>query len=102
MDNLIEKIISALFPIVFACVGYLLTTLSDLGDQVTVLNSKMSLVVTADNKQSVNTGAELAREKLRQDLTVEIQNNRDMILENKKDIAILEERLRFLSSLLAK
>jgi hypothetical protein len=30
-------------------------------------------VVTSDNKQATNTGAELAREKLRQDLEKEIQ-----------------------------
>jgi len=49
--------------------------------------------VTTDNKQATNTGAELAREKLRQDLEKEIQRNRDMIAENRQHIAILEDRL---------
>jgi hypothetical protein len=48
--------------------------------------------VTSDNKQASNTGAELAREKLRQDLEKEIQRNRDQIAENRMHIAILEEK----------
>jgi hypothetical protein len=35
----------------------------------------------------------LAREKLRQDLVVEIQKNRDSIAENRLHIAILEEKI---------
>jgi hypothetical protein len=53
----------------------------------------MSLVVTSDNKQAANSGAELAREKLRQDLEKEIQLNRDMIHENQKHISIMEDRM---------
>jgi hypothetical protein len=34
----------------------------------------------------------LAREKLRQDLGIEIQKNRDAIAENRLHIAILEEK----------
>jgi hypothetical protein len=48
--------------------------------------------VTTDNKQASNSGAELAREKLRQDLEKEIQKNRDAIMENRQHIAILEDR----------
>lgn len=91
---LVEKIVFAVLPIMFSCVVYLLSALNGLKEEVTVLNSKMSLVVTSDNKQSVNTGAELAREKLRQDLTKEIQDNRDMINENRKDIALLNEKIK--------
>jgi hypothetical protein len=57
------------------------------------LNAKISLVVTSDNKQAVNSGAELAREKLRQDLEKEIQRNRDMIHDNQKHISIIEDRM---------
>jgi hypothetical protein len=60
---------------------------------VTVLNNKISLVVTSDNKQATNTGAELAREKLRQDLEKEIQKNRDDIMHNRQDIAVIDEKL---------
>jgi hypothetical protein len=90
----IEKLLFALLPLIIAGVGYLLSSVSQLNHQVTILESKVSLVVTQDNKQASNTGSELAREKLRQDLTEAIQKNRDSIQQNKEHIAILEERIR--------
>jgi hypothetical protein len=91
---LIEKITFAILPLLFTCVVYLMSALSSLSHEVTVLNSKISLVVTSDNKQATNTGAELARERLRQDLSQEIQKNRDDIQYNRQKIAILEERAK--------
>lgn len=86
----IEKLIFALLPLLIAGVGYLLSAVNRLEHEVTILNQKASLVVTADNKQAINTGAELAREKLRQELEKEIQHNKDMIMENRIRIAELE------------
>ena len=94
----IEKLLFALLPLLMAGVGYLLNAVSTLSHQVTVLESKVSLVVTSDNKQASNTGAELAREKLRQDLTEAIQKNRDSIQNNQQEIAVLKERLKVLES----
>jgi len=88
----IEKITFALLPLLFSCVVYLMSALANLSHEVTILNSKISLVVTSDNRQAPNSGAELAREKLRQDLEKEIQKNRDDIMHNRQDIAILYER----------
>ena len=90
---LIEKITFALLPLLFSCVVYLMSSLSNLAHEVTILNSKISLVVTSDNKQETNTGAELARERLRQDLSLEIQKNRDDIQYNRQKIAIIETKL---------
>jgi hypothetical protein len=90
----IEKLLFALLPLIIAGVGYLLNSVSTLNHQVTILESKVSLVVTADNKQASNTSSELAREKLRQDLTAEIQKNRDSIQENREKIAIMDEKLK--------
>jgi len=81
-------------PLLFSCVVYHMSALSNLAHEVTILNSKISLVVTSDNRQAVNSGAELAREKLRQDLEKEIQKNRDDIQVNRMHIAILEEKTR--------
>jgi hypothetical protein len=89
----IEKLLFALLPLLIGCTGYLIQALGSIQHDVTILNSKVSLVVTADNKQASNTGAELARERLRQDLGIEIQKNRDSIAENRLHIAILEEKL---------
>lgn len=91
---LVEKLVFALLPILFSCVVYLLTALNGLKEDVTVLNGKISLVVTSDNKQATNTGAELAREKLRQELEREIQKNRDDIGVNRQDIAIINEKMK--------
>jgi hypothetical protein len=90
----VEKLLFALLPLLIGCTGYLVTSLSTLQHEVTVLNAKVSLVVTSDNKQASNTGAELAREKLRQDLTEAIQRNRDSIQQNKEAIAIHEEKIK--------
>jgi hypothetical protein len=91
---LIEKITFAVLPLLFSCVVYLMSALSSLSHEVTILNSKISLVVTSDNRQAPNSGAELAREKLRQDLEKEIQKNRDDIQHNRQDIAVIKERMK--------
>jgi hypothetical protein len=88
----IEKLLFALLPLLVGSVGYLIQALSSIQHDVTILNQKVSLVVTTDNKQASNSGAELAREKLRQDLEKEIQKNRDAIMENRQHIAVLEDR----------
>jgi uncharacterized membrane protein len=90
----VEKLLFALLPLIIAGVGYLLSSVAQLNHQVTILESKVSLVVTQDNKQASNTGSELAREKLRQDLTEAIQKNRDSIQENRQVISIHEEKIR--------
>jgi uncharacterized protein YbaP (TraB family) len=93
-SQLIEKTAFAVLPILFTCVVYLMSSLDKLSHDVTVLNAKISLVVTSDNKQSPNSGAELAREKLRQDMEKEILANRDLIHANRERIIILEERVK--------
>ena len=90
----IEKLLFALLPLIIAGVGYLLNAVSTLNHQVTILESKVSLVVTADNRQASNISAELAREKLRQDLTESIQKNRDSIQENRQIISVHEEKIK--------
>jgi hypothetical protein len=93
-SQFIEKMAFAVLPILFTCVVYLMSALDKITHDVTVLNAKISLVVTSDNKQAVNSGAELAREKLRQDLEKEIQANRDLIHVNKERIIILEQKVK--------
>jgi hypothetical protein len=98
----VEKLLFALLPLIIAGVGYLLSAVGTLAHQVTILESKMSLVVTSDNKQASNTGAELARERLRQDLTEAIQRNRDSIQQNREAISIHEEKIRMLQKQVGK
>jgi hypothetical protein len=71
----------------FACVVYLMNALSNANHQLTILESKMQLVVTSDNKQAPNMGAELAREKLRQDL---MQANTEAVTRAAANRAIID------------
>ena len=84
---LIEKVTFAVLPIMFACVVYLMNALSSVNHQLTILEGKMQLVVTSDNKQAPNMGAELAREKLRQDF---MQGNTDAISRSAANKAVLD------------
>ena len=84
----------ALLPLLIGSTGYLINALGSIQHDVTILNQKVSLVVTTDNKQASNSGAELAREKLRQDLEKEIQKNRDDIMHNRQDIAVIYEKIK--------
>jgi hypothetical protein len=93
-SQLIEKTAFAVLPILFTCVVYLMSALDKLTHEVTVLNAKISLVVTSDNKQATNSGAELAREKLRQELEKEILANRELIHTNRERIVILEQKVK--------
>jgi hypothetical protein len=84
---LVEKVVFAILPTMFACVVYLMNALSQANHQLTILESKMQLVVTSDNKQAPNMGAELAREKLRQDF---MQANTDAVSRAAANRAIID------------
>ena len=84
---LIEKVTFAVLPIMFACVVYLMNALSAVHTQLTILEGKMQLVVTLDNKQAPNMGAELAREKLRQDF---MQANTEALSRSGANKAVLD------------
>ena len=84
---LIEKVTFAVLPIMFTCVVYLMNALSNVNHQLTILESKMQLVVTSDNKQAPNMGAELAREKLRQDF---MQSNTEALSRSSANKAVLD------------
>jgi hypothetical protein len=64
-----------------------MNALSVANHQLTILESKMQLVVTSDNKQAPNMGAELAREKLRQDL---MQANTEAVTRAAANRAIID------------
>ena len=68
MNQYVEKFLWMLVPLLFSAVGYMWTSVQQLQDKVQDLESKMSLVVSKDNKVIPSLEAELAREKLRQDV----------------------------------
>jgi hypothetical protein len=93
MSEFIKNGLLALLPILSSGVLYVVTVISDMQGEIQDLRAKVSLVVTDDNKQAVNTGSELAREKLRQDLIYLIEENKEDIALNRQGIAVLEERI---------
>jgi len=93
MNEFLKNGLLALLPILSSGVLYVVTVISEMQDEIQDLKAKVSLVVTDDNKQAVNTGAELAREKLRQDLVSLIEQNKEDIAVNRQSIAVLEERI---------
>ena len=93
MNEFLKNGLLALLPILSSGVLYVVTVISEMQDEIQDLKAKVSLVVTDDNKQAVNTGSELAREKLRQDLISLIEENKEDIAANRQSIAVLEERI---------
>lgn len=87
MNAWLEKLIWMIVPLLFSAVGYMFNTIQSLKDEVQTLNSKMSIVVTKENKVVPSIDAELAREKLRHDVEKYASANRERIV-------VLEERLR--------
>jgi hypothetical protein len=87
MNQYVEKFLWMLIPLLFSAVGYMWTTLQQLRDKVQDLEAKISLVVSKDNKVIPSLEAELAREKLRQDVNKFAADNRERIL-------LLEQQLK--------
>jgi hypothetical protein len=87
MNQYVEKFLWMLVPLLFSAVGYMWTTVQQLQDKVQDLESKMSLVVSKDNKVIPSLEAELAREKLRQDVNKFASDNRERII-------IIEQQLK--------
>ena len=80
-SQLVEKMLFAAVPIMFSCIVYLLSTLNSLNEKVTILESKISVVVTQENKaippqgttiemQEIKSDAALARATLDKRLTI--------------------------------
>ncbi len=96
MNSILEKIIFTILPILTSGVIYVVTSMNSIQDEIITLRAKVSLVVTDSNEQAVNTDAELAREKLKEELKMLIEENKDAIAVNRQAIAVLEQRLQFL------
>jgi acyl carrier protein phosphodiesterase len=79
-----------------------MNALSTLQTNVNTLQSKVQIVVSADNKQVTNLDAALAREKLRQDLLDSVQEINSRASQNRARIDVLERRLDILDKTLDK
>jgi len=93
-STFIEKTVFALLPITFSCIVYLISALNDASHRITILESKIQVAVSSDNKMIINPASELAREKLRQDFLEADTIAKIQHTINVKDIELLRWRLQ--------
>lgn len=67
-SDLIEKIVFAAVPILFSCIVYLMTALSASNREITVLQSRVAVVVTQDNRAIPPQGTTLDMANIREQL----------------------------------
>ena len=66
-SQLVEKMFFAAVPIMFSCIVYLLSTLNSLNEKVTILESKISVVVTQENKAIPPQGTTIEMQEIKSD-----------------------------------
>ena len=66
-SQLVEKMLFAAVPIMFSCIVYLLSTLNSLNEKVTILESKISVVVTQENKAIPPQGTTIEIQEIKSD-----------------------------------
>jgi len=64
-SDLIEKLTFAALPILLSCVTYLWSAFADMTQKITILESKVSVVVTPENKPIPSEGTTVAMEQIR-------------------------------------
>ncbi len=64
-SGLVEKLVFIILPICVSAIGWLLTQVSELQNEVTVLNNKVAVVVNAENKAIPPQGTTIELEQLR-------------------------------------
>lgn len=63
--DLIEKLIFGALPILLSCVAYLWSSFNDMSKKITILESKISIVVSPENKPIPPEGTTIAMEQIR-------------------------------------
>jgi hypothetical protein len=70
--QLVEKIVFAGIPILFSCVVYLMTALSNASNEIIMLKGKIAVVVNADNKAIPPQGTTIDMAQIREHLSEKI------------------------------
>jgi hypothetical protein len=70
---LIEKVVFAAVPILFSCVVYLMTALSSANNEITILKSRVAVVVTQDNRAIPPQGTTIDMALIREQLSNRIE-----------------------------
>ena len=87
-SGLVEKLVFTLLPICVSAIGWLLTEVSTLENQVTVLNNKVAVVVNAENKAIPPQGTTIELEQLR---AAAMQARGDMKMEINEKMTNIKE-----------
>jgi hypothetical protein len=69
---LVEKIVFAGIPILFSCVVYLMSALSNANNEIIQLKSKIAVVVNSDNKAIPPQGTTIDMAQIRENLSDQI------------------------------
>lgn len=108
-SGLVEKLVFTLLPICVSAIGWLLTQVSDLQNEVTVLNNKIAVVVNAENKaippqgttielEQLRASAMQSRADMRMDITERITANQINAMQERADIkarlSVLESKIK--------
>ena len=71
----IQSIISALAPILFAAVGYLIISLNELENRIQKTEGYLMLLVTPQSEIVASPANSIARQKLREDFMVYVHDH---------------------------
>jgi hypothetical protein len=71
-SGLVEKLVFAGIPILFSCVVYLMSALSDSKNEIISLKSKIAIVVNSDNKAIPPQGTTIDMAQIRESLSDQI------------------------------
>ena len=85
---LVEKMTFAGIPIMFSCIVYLMSSLSNANHELTVLQSKINVVVNAENKAIPPQGTTIEMEKIKEEAALA---RAAMTLERTKDMMTMKE-----------
>jgi hypothetical protein len=77
-NGLVEKLVFTLLPICVSAIGWLLTQVSSLNNQITVLQNKVAVVVNSENKAIPPQGTTIEMEAIR---AAAAQSRADMKME---------------------
>ncbi len=87
MNPYVEKVLWMIVPLLFSAVTYQWTKVQTMQEKILELESKLSLVVSKDNKVIPSVESELARERLRQEVLKYDSDTRERII-------ILEQQIK--------
>jgi len=108
-SGLVEKLVFIILPICVSAIGWLLTQVSTLQNDVTILNNKIAVVVNAENKaippqgttielETLRAGAAQARADMKMEITDKLTEVKVGAMQERADIkarlSVIEDRMK--------